>query len=49
MVETDSRVYVDLTQEQIKTSPEYHETTVLDRDYESRIYQHYGRPRYWSD
>jgi hypothetical protein len=49
MVETDSRVYVDLTQEQIKTSPEYHETTVLDRDYESRLYQHYGRSRYWSD
>jgi hypothetical protein len=49
MVETDSRVYVDLTQEQIKTSPEYHETTVLDRNYESRLYQHYGRSRYWSD
>ncbi len=49
IVETDSRVYVDLTQEQIRTSPEYVETTVLDRDYESRLYQHYGRPRYWSD
>ena len=49
MVETDSRVYVDLTQEQIRTSPEYDETTVLDRDYESRLYQHYGRQRYWSD
>ena len=49
MVETDSRVYVDLTQEHIRTSPEYDETTVLDRDYESRLYHHYGRPRYWSD
>jgi hypothetical protein len=49
MVETDSRVYVDLTQEQIKTSPQYDATTVLDRDYESRLYQHYGRSRYWSD
>ncbi len=49
MVEPDSRVYVDLTQEQIKTSPEYDETTVLDRDYETRLYQHYGRSRYWSD
>jgi hypothetical protein len=49
MVETDSRVYVDLTQEQIKTSPEYDETTVLDRDYESRLHRHYGRSHYWSD
>jgi len=49
MVETDSRVYVDLTQEQIKTSPEYDDTTILDRDYESRLYQHYGRSGYWSD
>ena len=49
MVEVDSRVYVDLTQEQIKTSPEYDDTTALDRDYESRLYRHYGRSRYWSD
>src|SRR5918999_517555 len=49
MVETDSRVYVDLSQEQIKTSPEYDETTVLDRDYESRLYKHYDRSKYWID
>ena len=49
MVETDSRVYVDLSQEQIKTSPEYDETTVLDRDYESRLYRHYSRSEYWND
>jgi PRC-barrel domain len=49
MVETDSRVYVDLTQEQIKTSPEYDDETVLDRDYEARLYRHYGRSQYWKD
>jgi PRC-barrel domain len=49
MVETDSRVYVDLPQAQIKTSPEYDETTVLDRDYESRLYKHYDRSKYWID
>jgi PRC-barrel domain protein len=49
MVEIDSRVYVDLTQEQIKTSPEYDDTAALDRDYESRLYRHYGRSPYWSD
>lgn len=49
MVETDSRVYVDLTQEQIKTSPEYDDETILDRDYEARLYRHYGRSQYWRD
>jgi sporulation protein YlmC with PRC-barrel domain len=49
MVEADSRVYVDLSQEQIKTSPAYDEATVLNRDYESRLYRHYGRSEYWTD
>lgn len=40
-------VQVRLTREQIKNSPEYEEHGLLDRDYEARLHQHYGRPGYW--
>ena len=42
----ESSVQVGLTREQIKGSPEYDETRV-DRDYETRLHEHYGRPVYW--
>ncbi|MGB6105976.1 MAG: PRC-barrel domain-containing protein [Pusillimonas sp.] len=44
---TDSVVRTSLTREQIKNSPEYDEETALDRDYETRLHQHYDRPGYW--
>lgn len=40
-------VQVRLTREQIQSSPEYDEHARLDRDYESRLHEHYGRPGYW--
>jgi hypothetical protein len=43
----DSRVYVDLTREGVKASPEYDPDRPLERDYESRLYRHYGRRSYW--
>jgi hypothetical protein len=43
---SDSRVYVDLSQEAIKTGPEF-DPQALDRDYEQRLYGHYGKPGYW--
>lgn len=44
----DSRVYVALSQTEIKTSPEWHgASTALSRDYETELYSHYGRPTYW--
>lgn len=43
----ESSVQVRLTREQIKNSPEYDEQAPLDRDYEDRLHQHYGRPGYW--
>jgi hypothetical protein len=45
---TDSRVYVDLSREAIKSSPEYDESPLINRQYESSLYSHYGRPPYWS-
>ncbi len=42
----DSRVYVDLSREAIKSGPEF-DPDVLNRDYEERLYKHYDRPGYW--
>jgi hypothetical protein len=44
---TDSKVYAGLTREAIKDAPEYLLSRPLTRDYESRLYFHYGRPPYW--
>ena len=40
-------VYTPLTREQVKASPEYDEKKLLDRDYEQRLHDAYGRPGYW--
>lgn len=44
----DKKVHIDLTQEQIKGSPEYTPGEMPARDYEERLYGHYRRPGYWS-
>jgi hypothetical protein len=43
----DKKVHVDLTKEQIKNSPEYTPGEIPARDYEERLYGHYGRSGYW--
>ena len=43
----DSEVKVGLSTQAIRTAPEYLESSPLTRDYEERIFSHYGRPRYW--
>jgi hypothetical protein len=43
-----SKVEVDMTREQIKNSPEYDPSGPVQRDYEARLHDHYGRPAYWS-
>lgn len=43
----ESSVQVRLTRDQIKNSPEYDEHARIERDYEDRLHQHYGRPGYW--
>ena len=43
----ESKVYVNLPREAIKNSPEYDPLALINREYEERLYGHYGRPRYW--
>jgi hypothetical protein len=44
---TDSKVYVGLSREAIKSGPEYVESIPITREYENKLYLHYGRPPYW--
>lgn len=46
---SDAKVHVGVTREQIKKSPEYDPSGPVERDYETRLHDHYGRPSYWSD
>jgi hypothetical protein len=43
----DSTVSVELTREQVKSSPEYETKEPVTRAYEARLYDHYGWPAYW--
>ena len=45
----ESKVHVTLTRAQIKTSPEYDPARPVERAYETRLYGHYGQPRYWDE
>ena len=45
----ESKVFVDLTCEAIKRSPEYLEESLPTRDYETRLHRHYNREGYWVD
>ncbi|MBN2025702.1 MAG: PRC-barrel domain-containing protein [Actinobacteria bacterium] len=40
-------VYVDLLREVIENAPEYDPAAPVNREYEIRLYDYYGRPRYW--
>jgi hypothetical protein len=44
---TDSKVFVALSREAIKNSPEFVESTSITREYEDRLRRHYGQPPYW--
>jgi len=43
----ESKVYVGLSRSAIKDGPEYIESRKITREYENRLYLHYGRPPYW--
>lgn len=43
----ESKVFVNFLCKDIKQSPEYTEESILNRDYETRLYQHYNRNGYW--
>jgi sporulation protein YlmC with PRC-barrel domain len=44
----DSRVYINLTKEALKESPEYTDENGLTRDYESSLFGFYKKTPYWS-
>jgi uncharacterized protein YrrD len=46
---SESKVLVNLSRDAIKRSPEYTEESLLTRDYETGLHQHYNREGYWVD
>ena len=47
VVSTEEKVYVDLTRKQVESSPEFDPEVPINREYETRLYDYYGRPKYW--
>ncbi|HYB71109.1 MAG TPA: PRC-barrel domain-containing protein [Candidatus Bathyarchaeia archaeon] len=43
----DSRVYVDLGRDEIKGAPPYDPGHEVAREYETRLFEHHGRRKYW--
>jgi hypothetical protein len=41
-------VYVGLSRETVKNSPEFDPSDPVNREYELRLYDYYGRPKYWT-
>lgn len=46
---TESKIFVNLSLEIIKDSPEFTEESLLTREYESGLHGHYNRKGYWVD
>lgn len=44
----DAEVSVDIPKAMVATAPEFDPDGPVDRNYETRIFAHYGRPDYWS-
>ncbi|MGH7322500.1 MAG: PRC-barrel domain-containing protein [Candidatus Rokuibacteriota bacterium] len=45
----DSKVFVDLRRDAIERAPGYDESRPIERAHEGRLYEHYGRRKYWED
>ncbi len=43
----NEKVYVDLKRKLIENSPEFDPSKPVNREYEIRLYDFYGRPKYW--
>jgi len=42
------KVYLDLSREEIRDSPEWNPDAGVNREYETCLYDYYGRPAYWA-
>jgi hypothetical protein len=45
----DRSVTVEMSRKAIKAAPVYDKLTLLSREREIELYNHYGRPGYWSE
>jgi hypothetical protein len=45
----EKTVFVDLSREAVKASPEWIPTEAVNREYETHLHDYYGRPVYWED
>lgn len=45
---SESMVYINLSKSAIQNSPEWSPEALVNREYEERLYDYYGRPAYWS-
>jgi len=45
----DSKVFVNLSSEEIRQAPEYSEEDLLTRDYETQLHKYYKRNVYWHE
>lgn len=43
----ERRVYIDMSRQAIRSSPEWNAASAVNREYEARLYDYYGRPVYW--
>jgi sporulation protein YlmC with PRC-barrel domain len=43
------RLHVDLSRREIQDSPEYDDSSAIDRKFEERLHEHYKQPGYWSE
>jgi sporulation protein YlmC with PRC-barrel domain len=41
---SESKIFVNLTREAVRNSPEYNPVTPVNKDYEARLFEHYGYP-----
>ncbi|MDQ6801525.1 MAG: PRC-barrel domain-containing protein [Acidobacteriota bacterium] len=44
----EQKVYVDMSRQAIKNSPVWNAAAAVEREYEIRLYDHYGRLAYWA-
>jgi sporulation protein YlmC with PRC-barrel domain len=45
----ESKIFVNVTREAVKQSPEYTEESLLTREFEVGLHKHYDRRGYWVD
>jgi hypothetical protein len=45
----EREVHVALTRDKIVRCPEFHPGAPVNREYEERLYDYYGRPVYWAE